>query len=83
MAPPFLTSALGGDEWSASRSYRFTLGETDPHKTIARQSGWASKAGLDGMEKRGVSWVCSESNPDSSASRLIAWSLYQLSFPGS
>jgi hypothetical protein len=27
IAPPFLTSALDGGEWSASRSDSFTLGE--------------------------------------------------------
>jgi hypothetical protein len=27
MAPPFLTSALNGDEWSASRQCRFYPGE--------------------------------------------------------
>jgi hypothetical protein len=51
--------------------------------TIARESGSAPKADLDDMEKRGVSSVCREWNPDSSVFRLIAWSLYQLSFPGS
>jgi hypothetical protein len=29
IAQPFLTSAVGGDEWSASRSGRYTLGEND------------------------------------------------------
>jgi hypothetical protein len=30
IAPPFLTSALDGGEWSTSRHGRFTSGETDP-----------------------------------------------------
>jgi hypothetical protein len=30
IAPPFLTSALDGGEWSASRPYRFTPGERAP-----------------------------------------------------
>jgi hypothetical protein len=33
IAPPFLTSALGGGELSASRSCRFTSGE-DPQAPI-------------------------------------------------
>jgi hypothetical protein len=30
IAPPFLTSTLDGDEWSASRPCRFTLRERAP-----------------------------------------------------
>jgi hypothetical protein len=47
----FLTSALAGAEWSASRSCRFTPEERAPdtHWT----GGWATpRAGLDDVEKR-------------------------------
>jgi hypothetical protein len=51
MAPQFLTSALDGGEWSASRPGRFTPGEiaTGTHWI----EGWMSpSAGLDAVEKR-------------------------------
>jgi hypothetical protein len=47
----FLTSALAGGEWSASRPCRFTLGEraTGTHWI----GGWVGpQAGLDDVEKR-------------------------------
>jgi hypothetical protein len=37
MAPPFLTSALVGGEWSASRFGRLTTGERTPVPSIG---GW-------------------------------------------
>jgi hypothetical protein len=46
----FLTSALVGGEWSASRPCRFTPGERTPdtHST----GGWVGpRAGLDNVEK--------------------------------
>jgi hypothetical protein len=49
--PPFLTSALDGDEWSASRPGRFTLGERAPGTSWT--GGWVSlRAGPDLVEKR-------------------------------
>jgi hypothetical protein len=46
----FLTSALVGGEWSASRPGRFTAGEISP--VTHRTGGWAEPtAGLDDMEK--------------------------------
>jgi hypothetical protein len=53
IAPPFLTSALGRGEWSASRPGRFTLGE------IALGTHWIGgwvgpRAGLDAVEKRKI-----------------------------
>jgi hypothetical protein len=46
----FLTSALAGGEWSASRAGLLTPGERAPD--IRRIGGWAgSRAGLDDMEK--------------------------------
>jgi hypothetical protein len=38
ITPPFLTSALDGDEWSASRPGRFTAKETDASLDCIR--GW-------------------------------------------
>jgi hypothetical protein len=47
----FLTSALAGDEWSASGSGRFTPGERDPGSQWV--GGWVDpRAGLDDVEKR-------------------------------
>jgi hypothetical protein len=47
----FLTSALVGGEWSASRPGRFTPGERAPG--THRIGGWVGpRTGLDDMEKR-------------------------------
>jgi hypothetical protein len=47
----FLTSALVGAQWSASRPGRFTTGERTPGTHWI--GGWVdSRAGLDDMEKR-------------------------------
>jgi hypothetical protein len=47
----FLTSALAGGEWSASRSGRFTRGERAPGNHWI--GGWVDpKVGLDEVEKR-------------------------------
>jgi hypothetical protein len=47
----FLTSAVAGDEWSASRPCRFTPGERAPGTHWIR--GWVNpRAGLDDVEKR-------------------------------
>jgi hypothetical protein len=47
----FLTSALAGGEWSASRSGRFTPGETAPG--THRIGGWVEpRVVLDDVEKR-------------------------------
>jgi hypothetical protein len=50
MAPPFLTSALDGGEWSASRPGRLSPGERAPGTHWA--GGWMGpRAGLDIMER--------------------------------
>jgi hypothetical protein len=50
----FLTSALVGGEWSASRPCRFTPGERDPGTHWI--GGWVGpKAGLDDVERRKIS----------------------------
>jgi hypothetical protein len=47
----FVTSALVGGEWSASRTYRFSLREEPPHSHCT--GGWVDlRAGLDEVEKR-------------------------------
>jgi hypothetical protein len=47
----FLTSALVGGEWSASRSGRFTPGERAPDTHWIR--GWVDpRAGVDDVEKK-------------------------------
>jgi hypothetical protein len=49
--PPFLTTALHGSEWSASRPGRFTSGETAPCTYCV--GDWVGpRAGPDIMEKR-------------------------------
>jgi hypothetical protein len=74
--PPFLTSALDGGEWSASRSCCFTSGERAPG--IHWAGGWVDPiVGLDGAEKK-KSWECWELNPGHNVSSQL---LYQLSYP--
>jgi hypothetical protein len=67
IAPSFLTSALDGGEWSASRPGRFIPGEIAAG--IHCMGGWVgSRASLDIVEKR----KCSprrDSNPDRPARR--------------
>jgi hypothetical protein len=49
----FLTSALNGDEWSASRPSSFTPGEIAPSSHWI--GGWVGlRASLDDVEKRKV-----------------------------
>jgi hypothetical protein len=71
MFKALLTSALDGDEPSASRPGHVTLGKRIPctHWT----SGWIeSKAGLDATEDRNVSCFCRKSNLYSSAVQPVA-----------
>jgi hypothetical protein len=51
IVPPFLTSALDGGEWSASRYDPFTPGERA--HDIYRTGGWVGpRPGLDPVKKR-------------------------------
>jgi hypothetical protein len=51
IAPPYLTSVLVGDEWSASRPGRFTPGGRVPGTHWI--GGWADpRTGLDAAEKK-------------------------------
>jgi hypothetical protein len=53
IAPPFLTSALDGEAWSASRPYRFGPGDRVASTHCVR--GWVgSRTGLDAMEQKKV-----------------------------
>jgi hypothetical protein len=61
IAPPFLTSTLGGGEWSASPPGRFILGEFAPDTHWI--GGWVvPRAGLDAVEKI-IILPCQEFNP--------------------
>jgi hypothetical protein len=71
IAPPFLTLQLYGDEWSASRSCRFTLGNMTPSTHWI--GGWvSSRAGLDVTEDIKISCPCRKTNPGCSARSLVA-----------
>jgi hypothetical protein len=53
IAPPFLTSALDGGEWSASRPARFTSGEIAPRTPLI--GDWVRpRAGLDAVERENL-----------------------------
>jgi hypothetical protein len=67
IAPPFMTAALDGDEWLASR----------PGRGTDWIRGWMDPtAGLDAVKKRKI-FVLSEIEP-----RPCSPSLYRLSYPG-
>jgi hypothetical protein len=60
IAPPFLTSALDGGEWSASRPCCFIPGERAP--STHSIGGWVGpRVGLHTVEKRNI-LHCQESN---------------------
>jgi hypothetical protein len=49
IAPPFLTSALNGGEWSASRRVQYSPGEKAP--ATHRIGGWVDpRLGVDAVE---------------------------------
>jgi hypothetical protein len=50
-APPFLTSAKDEVQWSASRPWRFTLGDTATGALFGRLFGPQSRSGRYGEEK--------------------------------
>jgi hypothetical protein len=78
IAPPFLTSALDGGEWSASFPGRFTPGETAPG-THWTGGSVGPRTGLD-AEKRKISLPRRESNTGRPAPGP---SRNRLSYPGS
>jgi hypothetical protein len=64
IVPPFLTLSLDGSKWSVSLPCSITAGETDPSAHCI--GSWvATRAGLDGTEKRKISYPNQELNPDS------------------
>jgi hypothetical protein len=64
IAPPFLTSALDGDEWSASRPGCYTPGEVAPNTHWI--GGWVGpRAGLNAVEKRKSCYAGNEPRPSS------------------
>jgi hypothetical protein len=81
--PPFLTSALGGGEWSASHPDRF-----NPWKSAATRTHWlggwvGSRADLDAVKKRKISFPCREANPGSLGCPAPSPSLNRLDYPSS
>jgi hypothetical protein len=80
-APPFLTSALDGGEWSASRPGLFIPGERAPGTHWI--GGWVDpRAGLDDVEKRKfLTLLGFELRTLRRPAR--SQSLYRLRFPGS
>jgi hypothetical protein len=79
IAPSFLTSALDGGEWSASRPCRFTSNERAPGNYWIW--GWVGpRVGLDAVEKRKISFPCQKATPGCQARSP---SLYRLGYPGS
>jgi hypothetical protein len=78
MAPPFLTSALEGGEWSTSRPCSFTPREGAP---VTHWIGGlvGPSAGPDAVKKRKI-LHCRESNPCRPA---CSPSLCRLSYPDS
>jgi hypothetical protein len=71
IGPPFVTSALDGGEWSASRSCCLTPRTTVPG-THCIGSWVGLRPGLDVTEKRKVSFPSRELNSDSSVVQLVA-----------
>jgi hypothetical protein len=61
----FMTSALDGGEWSASRPSRFTRRERAPF-THQIEGLVGSRVGLDAVVKREIPNPCLDSNPRSS-----------------
>jgi hypothetical protein len=77
----FLTSALAGGEWSASRPGLFTPGERAPGTHWIR--GWVyPRAGLDEVEKRKFSTL-QRIKLQHLGRPVRNQSLYRLSYPGS
>jgi hypothetical protein len=76
IAPPFLTTALDGGEWSSSRPNPFTPGEVEPG-THGIGTWVSPRADVDTMEEKEISYSFWESNPGRSARSP---SLYRLGY---
>jgi hypothetical protein len=57
IAPPFLTSALDGGDWSASRPCCFNPGESGPSVPIGEEAGWTLESGPAGRGTRPLQHV--------------------------
>jgi hypothetical protein len=76
---PFLTSTVGGDEWRASRSDRFTTEEIPAGTRWIGDWPGPGPAPRCGEKKHLLQlW---ESSPDFSVVELEAWVLCKLSYP--
>jgi hypothetical protein len=78
----YLTSAIDGGEWSASRPGRFTAKEKDPGTPWL--GGWVGpRAVLDAVVKRRIPSPRRESNPSTPIVQPVCSALYRLSYHGS
>jgi hypothetical protein len=59
----FLTSALDGDEWSASRPGRALSPGKGIPVPIGQEAGWTPEQGLDTEVRRKILRLCRGSNP--------------------
>jgi hypothetical protein len=66
----FLSSALDGREWSASRSCRFIPGKTAVG--TLRVGGWVDPRASPDFAEKENNFPFRESNPDSSAVQAVA-----------
>jgi hypothetical protein len=76
IAPPFVTSALDGDEWSASGCNRYIPGENAPNTHLI--GSWVGPwAGVDAVGRRKIACSCRESNPSrlAGARRYTHWGI--------
>jgi hypothetical protein len=69
--PPFLTSALDGGEWSASRRGGFISVERVPGNHWI--GGWVGpSSGIDDAGKRKTTCICRESNSGNPAHSMLS-----------
>jgi hypothetical protein len=78
----FLTSAIDGGEWSASRPDRALPREKDPRYTLDRRLGGPQS--WSGKEARGnILYLRPGSNPYRSLVESVVRHYYRLNYPGS
>jgi hypothetical protein len=66
-----LTSALAGDEWSASRTGRFTPTEKEPPVPIGYKAGWTTEPVWTSWGREN-SWLYRDANSDPSVVQPVA-----------
>jgi hypothetical protein len=69
VAPPFLTSALDGGEWSASRLSRFPPGKELP-VPIGQEAGWAPEPVWTKRKKKKILYPTWNRTPTTLSSSL-------------